>query len=302
MRKDLKVFQANSFVESRQTYTVQEKRLLSTLIAHIKPSDEEFVKYDISIEDLAMVSKTTKENFYNITDDITDSLMSKIIKIDTDDKKGFKKFHVISRAEYQDGVLSLQIHSDMNNIFLKLQESKQFTAYNLVDFIALSSTHAQRIYELLKQYEHSKQKERTITIDDLKKMLGIDKKYKIYSAFKEKVLDIALKQIGEHTTLRYQWEGKKTGRKITSIRFYNISIAGKTTHTKEDEAQFLQNKVGDKFYHPAADKIIEIFTIERKDGKICVTDSTQQTYNFKDMEQLNNGIAIAMRKKIKEGK
>jgi len=302
MRKDLKVFQANSFVESRQTYTVQEKRLLSTLIAHIKPSDEEFITYNISIEDLATVSKTSKHNFYNIADDITDSLMSKIIKINIDDKKGFKKFHVISRAEYQEGILSLQIHSDMNDIFLKLQESKQFTAYHLVDFISLTSTHAQRIYELLKQYEHSKQKERTLTIDNLKKMLGIDKKYARYIDFKRKVLDIALKQIEEYTTLRYQWEGKKTGRKITSIHFFDIKVAGKNAPTKKEETKFLQNKVGDEFYFVPENRTVVIATIEEKDGKIRVTDSIHQAYSFKNIKQLNDGIAIAIGKNIQEEK
>ncbi len=302
MKKDLKVFQANSFVESRQTYTVQEKRLLSTLIAHIKPSDEEFITYNISIEDLATVSKTSKHNFYNIADDITDSLMSKIIKINIDDKKGFKKFHVISRAEYQEGILSLQIHSDMNDIFLKLQESKQFTAYCLVDFISLTSTHAQRIYELLKQYEHSKQKERTLTIDDLKIMLGIDKKYARYIDFKRKVLDIALKQIEEHTTLRYKWKGEKTGRKITSIHFFDIKIAGKTAPTKVEKTKFLQNKVGDEFYFAHKNRTVVIATIKEKDGKIRVTDSTHQAYNFKNIKQLNDGIAMAIGKNIQEEK
>lgn len=67
-------------------------------------------------------------------------------------------------------------------------------------------------------------------------------------------------------------------------------------------AESLQNKIGDEFYHPISDKNIKIFNIEEEDGKICVTDSTNQTYNFKNIEQLNNGISIAVGKNRKEGK
>jgi len=227
--KDLEVFQANSFIESRQSYTLQEKRLLSTIISFVKPTDTNFITYDFSIKEWADLTGKTKENFYQIADDVTDGLMGKIIKIDKigkDGKKAFKKFHVMSTANYEDGVLKLEISKDMNDIFLQLQSKKNYTHYELIEFVTLTSTHAQRIYELIKQYQHSKNRKRTIGLFDLKTMLGIEDKYKEFKEFRRKVLNVALKQIEEHTTLRYKWQGVKRGRKIHSIEFYEIHIAG----------------------------------------------------------------------------
>lgn len=290
MKKNLKVFQSNKFVESKQEYSVNEKRLLSILIAHIKDSDEEFITYSISIEELSEASNRTKENFYAVADTVTDGLMSKIIKIDSDNKKGFKKFPIVSMAEYDEGLLTLRISEKMNNIFLNLQQSKEYTAYQLTEFLALTSTHAQRIYELVKQYEHSKQKERTISIEDLKMMLGIEGKYKIFSKFKISVLDIALKQIEEKTNLRYKWKGIKKGRKIESIRFFEIAIAGKTSPTKKDIKGYGEDLIGEFFYSPQLDKNVKIVSIKEEKNKILVFDTQNIKHSFKDLQQVNSAI------------
>lgn len=299
--KNLEVFQSNSFIESRQNYTLQEKRLLSTIISFVKPTDTKFITYHFSIKEWADLTGKTKENFYQIADDVTDGLMSKIIKIDRigkDGKKAFKKFHVISTANYEDGVLELEISKDMNDIFLQLQAKKNYTHYELVEFVTLTSTHAQRIYELLKQYQHSKNRKRTISIPDLKRMLGIEDKYKEFKEFRRKVLDIALKQIEQHTTLRYKWQGIKRGRKIHSIEFYEICIAGKDSPTELQEKAFLENYTGQEIYNEEISSYLTILEIKKENKSYIVTDKhTKLSYKYKSLEKLQENIAKAIMNK-----
>lgn len=300
--KDLEVFQSNSFIESRQSYTLQEKRLLSTIISFVKPTDTNFVTYDFSIKEWADLTGKTKENFYQIADAVTDGLMSKIIKIDKigkDGKKAFKKFHVMSTANYEDGVLELEISKDMNDIFLQLQSKKNYTHYELIEFVTLTSTHAQRIYELIKQYQHSKNRKRTIELSNLKMMLGIEDKYKEYKEFRKYVLNIALKQVVEHTALRYKWQGIKRGRKIHSIEFYEIHIVGKENPTELQEKAFIENYIGQEIYNEEISSYFTISKIKKEEENYIITDKeTKISYKYKSLEELQKNIAKAILNKI----
>ena len=300
--KDLEVFQSNSFIESRQSYTVQEKRLLSTIISFVKPTDTNFITYDFSIKEWADLTGKTKENFYQIADSVTDGLMSKIIKIDRigkDGKKAFKKFHVMSTANYEDGVLELEISKDMNDIFLQLQAKKNYTHYELVEFVTLTSTHAQRIYELVKQYQHSKNRKRTIEVSELKIMLGIEDKYKEFKEFRKYVLNIALKQIEEYTALRYKWQGIKRGRKIHSIEFYEIHIAGKESPSELQEKAFIENYIGQEIYKEEISSYFTISKIKKEEENYIITDKeTKISYRYKNLEKLQESIAKAIMNKI----
>jgi len=292
------VCQANAFVESRQTYTVNEKRLLSTIISFVKPTDFKFIEYEFSIKEWADLTGKTKENFYQIADSVTDGLMRKIIKVDRvgkDGRKAFKKFHVMSTADYEDGILRLEISKDMNDIFLQLQARKNYTHYELAEFVTLTSTHAQRIYELVKQYQHSKHRERKIELSEIREMLGIEGKYKVFKDFRRYVLDIALKQIEEKTSLRYKWEGIKKGRKIHAIRFYEIHIAGKESPTELQEKAFLESYIGEEIYNEKFNSYLTIKEIvKEKNGSYLVIDKFDGVgYEYESLEQLQECMAKA---------
>ena len=294
--KDLEVYQANKFVESRQTYSVNEKRLLSTLISFVKPTDEDFMEYELSIKDWAKTLGVSPKGLYQIADEITDALMMKIVSIRDPNSLHFEKFHVLDRAKYAEGVLTLKINKDMNDIFLQLKATKNYTHYELAEFVTLTSTHAQRIYELVKQYQHSKHREREIELSELKLMLGIEDKYKEFKFLRRDVLDVALKQITKNTTLRYKWEGiTKRGRKIHSIRFYEIHIAGKESPTELQEKAFLENYIDEEIYNEKFNNYLTIKEIvKEKDGSYLVIDKFDGVgYEYENLEQLQECVAKA---------
>jgi len=300
--KDLSVFQSNSFIESRQSYSLQEKRLLSTIISFVKPTDDKFIEYEFSIAEWADLAGKTKENFYQIADSVTDGLMGKIIKINRvgkDGNKAFKKFHVMSIGDYDSGILRLEISKDMNDIFLQLKNKGNYTRYELMEFLSLTSTHAQRIYELVKQYQHSEHRKRTIELTELKMMLGIEGKYPQFKFFRVKVLDVALKQIEEKTNLRYKWRGIKRGRSYNKIEFYKIHEAGKESPTELQEKAFLQNYVGEEIYHEELNTYLSIAKVSKnKDKTYTVIDKfDSSSYSYKNLEVLQSSIAKAQMQK-----
>ena len=297
--KDLEVYQANSFVESRQSYTVNEKRLLSTIISFVKPTDTEFQEYQISINDWAKMLKVSPKGLYQIADEITTGLMMKIVAIKDPKNLRFKKWHVLETADYEDGILTLRLDKRMNDIFLQLRARENYTHYELMEFVTLTSTHAQRIYELLKQYQHSKHRKREIEIDELKMKLGIEGKYAEYKAFRRKVLDVAEKQIHENTTLRYKWEPIKKGRKYHSIKFYEIHIAGKESPTEIQERAYLESYRGEEIYHKDFNTYLTIKEIiKNKDKTYTVIDKFDGAgYDYPNLEELQKGLAKAKMQK-----
>jgi plasmid replication initiation protein len=84
-----------------------------------------------------------------------------------------------------------------------------------------------RIYELLIQFKGSYVK--FISVDDLRKILQLEKEYTAFKDFRIYVLDIAVEQINKHTDMKVKYELAKTGRKYTDITFKFVIQKEKTT-------------------------------------------------------------------------
>ncbi|MBF8984826.1 RepB family plasmid replication initiator protein [Lutibacter sp. B2] len=64
-------------------------------------------------------------------------------------------------------------------------------------------------------------KERSFTVEELRDVLGIQKKqYPQYANFKQKVLKVAFEEINEKTDLNFKFEEIKKGRKVDKIKFF----------------------------------------------------------------------------------
>lgn len=95
---------------------------------------------------------------------------------------------------------------------------KHFTSYELQQVSSLKSVHAIRLYELLIQYRTVGKVE--ISLDDLRLKLGIAvNEYPRMDNFKNRVLDVGIQQINEHSDITAKYEQVKTGRQITGFKF-----------------------------------------------------------------------------------
>ncbi|OZZ96892.1 RepB family plasmid replication initiator protein, partial [Klebsiella pneumoniae] len=89
---------------------------------------------------------------------------------------------------------------------------EQFTKYELQQVSSLSSAYAIRLYELLIQWR-STGKTPTIELQEFRKKLGVlDNEYLRMAHLKERVLELSIKQINEHTDITVKYEQHKRGR------------------------------------------------------------------------------------------
>jgi len=294
---NLKVFQSNTYTMSKQTFNLNEKRVMQFIIAKIKPTDTEFKRYEIPITEIADMAKISTKNMYSFAKTLMVDMVTKFILLQDEEKQRLKAFNYFTELEYQSGILTVELNKNIHQLFLNIKKNKtHFTAYELTEFMTLSSTHAQRIYEILKQYSKSKQREREIPLIELRELLNVENKYKLYSDFRKRILDFSKEHIEKNTNLRFKWEGiTKRGRKVVAIRFYEIHEAGKESPTELQEIAMLETYTGQEIYNEELNTYLTIKEIKKnKDKSYKVIDKFDDyAYNYKDLKTLQECIAKA---------
>ncbi|HFK1754523.1 replication initiation protein [Bacillus cereus] len=219
------VSKSNTLIEASSRLNLVEQKMLLCLASNIEPSDRDFKTYTFPIKrfhDLLGLSGSTK---YTELSKITKELVSKVMEIRTGEE--LIQVSWISSAIYNrnKGTIDLRFDPLLKPFLLEL--SSKFTSYRLANVIKLNSTYAIRIYELLKQYEHIK--ERTISLENLRYYLDASDVYPNYANFKQRVLKPSQKELNQKTDISFELEEIKSGRKVQKIRFFIHSQKRKDT-------------------------------------------------------------------------
>lgn len=120
-------------------------------------------------------------------------------------------------VEPDSGIVYMRFTSDVVPLITRLES--HFTSYEIEKVANLSSSYAIRLYELCAAWREQGFTQR-YKIDDLRQKLGVEpEKYKEMYNFKIRVIDLAIKQINEHTDITVKYEQHKTGRTITAMSF-----------------------------------------------------------------------------------
>lgn len=217
------VVQSNKLVEShyKQEYTIQEQRTILWALSEIHKEDyiyhknKELKEIKITAFDYAKLMGIHVKNVYRDAKKIGDALMQKVLKIEEENE--WLLVHWVSSMEYKDGIITIDIHPKLIPYLIDLKE--KFTAFKLENILYLNSSHAIKIYQILTQYKSIG--ERTISIDNLRSSLGIDKlkTYLSYGAIKQRILEISKKEINEKTDLTVSYKEIKESRKVVAIKF-----------------------------------------------------------------------------------
>jgi len=214
VNKDLLVRKANSLVTAKYSLTEFEQKIILTLASLVKAEDDDFKIYYFTISEIANLLQISNSN-YKMIIDIVMKLHAKSFII-TDDIQ-MKPYHWLKEAPYNFKTkrFELQLRSSTKPFFLGLKE--MYTQYNLKNILSLKSKYAIRIYEILKANEFKTKADVIYTVDYLQDIL--EKKYDLYSNFKQKVILISQKELAKKTDISFEFEEIKTGRKVTAIKF-----------------------------------------------------------------------------------
>lgn len=210
------VTKSNQLVQANYKLSVIEQKIVLFLVSKIRKDDEDFKTYTLSIKEFNELLGNKGTPKYSELREITKKLLGKVLEIWEDDK--LKQMGWISYVEYNksEGSISLSFDPRLKPYLLQLK--KEFTSYKLKNVMQLKSSYSIRIYEILKQWQKVKKTE--ITLEKLRKLLGVEDKYKEYHNFKKRVLNRAKKEINQNTDIDFDFEEIKKGRMVVAIRFH----------------------------------------------------------------------------------
>lgn len=296
------IIKSNYIIEASYKLSVGEQRVIYVLTSLINKNDEDFKLYKFTAKEFADIIGTKSKNIYNQVSQYVEALRDKDLTIVKE--KSILKTKWLSSAEYfaDEGYVELEFSPKLKPYLLLLKE--RFTKLSLEQMVSFNSQYSGRIYELLKQYQNIGF--RTFKIEDLKSLLGIEiGEYKLYGDFKRKILLKAQQEINSENELLIDFEEIKTGRKVTSIKFYikqnktkarnEIAI---TTVASEEPQQDLEliNQMQTIFYKHSITEHEAICIMKDANGNI---DLIKQCYKYALSKDIKNIIGY-MRKLVKE--
>jgi len=228
-KSSLMVVQSNSITQAVYKMTVMEKRLFGLALTKI-PFDEEMDhKTPIMVtaseyKDIFNKNQTGKYGgIYENLRKAADGLYRKEVRVELGNGN-YEKTRLIMKAIYMESEANITFFFAPDVISHVNQLKGKFTKYYLDEVAELSSIHAHRIYEMLIQWRGKKIQPgeiRTVytTLPKLKKLLGVEGSYSSWSKFKEKVLNIAERQINESTDIFFSYKISKKGRSFFHLEF-----------------------------------------------------------------------------------
>ena len=140
----------------------------------------------------------------------------------------------VSQIAYIDETATVEIIFAPAVVPLITRLEEQFSQYDIEQISGLSSAYAVRMYELLICWR-STGKTPVIELKEFRKRIGVlDTEYTRTDNLKMRVIELALKQINDHTDITASYEQHKKGRVITGFSF-------KFKQKKKTEPKTLKN-------------------------------------------------------------
>lgn len=212
------VKKSNEFVRSRlKLESATAGKIFTSIIACIRPEDKDFKDYQISASTLFHPEDKGGRS-YSLIRKALKSITSYVVEMNLSEgsEPDYVMYPLFAKAVYKNGIITAQVHPDLKPHFIDLAK---FTQYRLLDYLVLSSTYSQRLFEILNSYEKTCPYIK-ISLQQLHFMLNTPESFRQrFPDFRRKVLEVAYSEITQKTCLEYEWIPIKSGRTITSIQF-----------------------------------------------------------------------------------
>jgi hypothetical protein len=264
-------------MQKRYESTKKLERIDYNFIANSQITINEFM------ETMQIGTDNKKQVYYSLRD-LTGFSLAILTKTSARMMPMFKEFFV----EFEKNTIDYKFNDCFLEYFTGI--CKDYFMLSINEVIGLNSTHAIRIYQLLKSKLNMDKKEFEYTITELKRQLNIAPKYTQYGDLKRKVLEITKTQINssEASQFNIDYEEIKTGKAVTSIKFH-ILPKGKNYYVENNKVpKYRQDQLLKKCEEWAKDKnsVVRI-TADKLKTELKMKKPIRATINYY-MEIINS--------------
>jgi len=226
----------NRFIfNARYQLSAREQKIILYLMSNLDPKQQDdFHKQVIPVKELESLLKGGDKKWgglYKEMNDFSTRIISKYISFDSDflvDGKPLRGviswFQSVLPVENEHGEVSLEFMfaERLKPFLLQLSE---YAKIHPLDVAPMKSGFAIRMYQVFKaerdrMRRHTQSSTLVYTLDELKNMLGIAKKYKVLKDFRRRVLDVVEREVNTHSpSVQVKYEYIKTKRRVTGVKF-----------------------------------------------------------------------------------
>lgn len=270
MSKVVEIWQDNVLTVARYEMSETEKNLLYMVVAQVKPGDSELKKYQVSVNEMAEINHSArlKMDAYR---QATRKLMTRVFET-TLPNGDFLQASFITSALYKKGtdIIEIGLSTEVRPFYVDLNQ--RYTKIQLEAAISLNSAYAKRIYEVLCMYKNMKNKTFQRNLVELKTILStINPKtgkdsYPNWTIFKQKILDVAAREINGHTDLTFTYKpiyGDRPGRGRKPVEQVEFEVFYQAKPEPEPTTPLLERLVKQFRLRPdQAAQVLEMHSIE----------------------------------------
>lgn len=231
MTKQIMVRQANVLTMARYSFDVVEARIIFLILRRIRKDyiDSEEGQKNLFGDFVVKLYSDELKEAENISRVYKAAMKLRHKDITIDNKDLFLNVGYIDwvRHHKKENYLEVQISRQILPYFIDLVSN--FTVYNSTFAMTLQSSYSQRFYQICAQYRTFNNGVFFMEIEELRKILMLEKKYPLLANFRERVLDVAQKELEEKYKrsdfendlyFTYAFDEKtKQGKRYTRINF-----------------------------------------------------------------------------------
>ena len=258
------VVKDNALINASYNLDLVEQRLILLAIVEARESGKGINANDpleVHAESYVNQFNVARQTAYQALKDACKDLFARQFSYQEINKRG-KVENVLSRwvseIRYIDDEATVKLIFAPAIVPLITRLEEQFTKYELQQISELSSAYAVRLYELLIAWRSTGQTP-VIELAEFRQKIGVlDDEYTRMGNFKDRVLNLAIAQINEHTDIKVKCEQHKKGRNISGFSFTFKQKKVVTTDSKSPSQTDLFSKLTDKQRHIFANKLSEL--------------------------------------------
>lgn len=219
------VVKDNALINASYNLDLVEQRLILLAIVEARESGKGINANDpleVHAESYVNQFNVARQTAYQALKDACKDLFARQFSYQELNKRG-KVENVLSRwvseIRYIDDEATVKLIFAPAIVPLITRLEEQFTKYELQQISHLTSAYAVRLYELLIAWRSTGQTP-IIELAEFRKKIGVlEDEYTRMGNFKDRVLNLALAQVNEHTDIKVKCEQHKKGRNISGFSF-----------------------------------------------------------------------------------
>lgn len=215
---DLIIRKGHPIVEAGYKLSLSEQRIILLSLAKLDNRDIEQGKVTLYAKEFAEHFGVSEKVAYTELEKAAKRLYDRsIILKGEDETTEFRWIESRTRYHSGEGRISFEFSRRVLPYLFELDKKLGYTQYHLLSVSGFSSTYSIRLYELCRKIQGMQNQ--TVEVDEIRRILQLDDKYKEYKELNKFVLKVAIKEINEKSDLLVKVEQIKRGRSIYALKF-----------------------------------------------------------------------------------